>query len=74
MIQLEIKAIGNSAGVILPKEALALLRAQKGDKLYLTETPEGFLLSPYNPESARQLEAAERIMREDRDVLRELAK
>ncbi|GAB6040946.1 AbrB/MazE/SpoVT family DNA-binding domain-containing protein [Endothiovibrio diazotrophicus] len=74
MIKLEIKAIGNSAGVILPKEALALLHARKGDALYLTETPEGFLLSPYDPEVARQLEAAEAIMREDRDVLRELAK
>jgi putative addiction module antidote len=74
MIELEIKAIGNSAGVILPKAALALLHARKGDKLYLTETPEGFLLSPYNPETARQFEEAERIMREDRDVLRELAK
>ena len=74
MIKVEIKAIGNSAGVILPKEALALLHAKKGDRLYLTETPEGFLLSPYNPETAHQLETAEAIMREDRDVLRELAK
>jgi putative addiction module antidote len=74
VIQVEIRAIGNSAGLILPKEALALLHAKKGDKLYLTETPEGFLLSPYNPETARQLEAADLIMREDRDVLRELAK
>ena len=74
MLKLEIRAIGNSAGLILPKEALALLHAQKGDSLYLTETPEGFLLSPYDPEVGRQLEAAEEIMREDRDVLRELAK
>jgi putative addiction module antidote len=74
MIALEIKSVGNSAGVILPKEALALLHAKKGDTLYLTETPEGFLLSPYNPETVRQLETAEDIMREDRDLLRELAK
>jgi putative addiction module antidote len=74
MIALEIRAIGNSAGVILPKEALALLHAQKGDTLYLTETPEGFLLSPYDPDLARQLELAEDIMREDREVLHELAK
>jgi putative addiction module antidote len=74
MLRLEIKSVGNSAGVILPKEALALLHAKKGDTLYLTETPEGFLLSPYHPDTARQLEAAEDIMREDRDVLRKLAK
>ncbi len=74
MIKLDIKAIGNSAGVILPKEALALLHAKKGDTLYLTEAPEGFLLSPYDPEVDHQVETAEAIMREDRDVLRELAK
>ena len=73
MIALEIKSIGNSAGVILPKEALALLHAKKGDNLYLTETPEGVLLSSYNPELTRQMETAEDIMWEDRDVLRELA-
>lgn len=74
MIALEIKTIGNSAGIILPKEALALLHANRGDTLYLTETPEGYLLSPYDPRLAKQLQAAEDIMREDREVLHQLAK
>lgn len=74
MIALEIKTIGNSAGIILPKEALALLHANRGDTLYLTETPEGYLLSPYDPRLAKQLQAAEDIMREDREILPALAK
>jgi putative addiction module antidote len=74
MIALKIKPIGNSAGIILPKEALALLHAKRGDILYLTETPEGYLLSPYDPRLAEQLQTAEDIMREDREVLHQLAK
>lgn len=74
MLKLEIKSIGNSAGLILPKEALALLHVKKGDSLYPSETPEGFLLSPYDPEVGCQLETAEDIMQQDRDVLKELAK
>lgn len=70
---LKITAIGNSQGVILPKELLAKLRVEKGDQLFLTETPEGFLLVPHDPEFVRQMEAAEYVMRKDRDVLRQLA-
>jgi putative addiction module antidote len=74
MIALEIKTIGTSAGVTLPPEALALLHVKEGDTLYLSATPEGVLLSPHSPERTRQMEIAEEIMREDQDVLRELAK
>ena len=60
---------------ILPKEAMARLRVKKGDTLYLTEAPDGgYRLTPYDPEFARQMTLAEEIMREDRDVLRALAK
>ena len=69
----KIIAIGNSAGIILPKETLARLNVQKGDTLYLTETPEGIRLVPYDEEFARQMEAAREIMRENRDVLKRLA-
>ena len=65
--------IGNSAGVILPKETLARLNVQKGDTLYLTETPQGIRLVPYDEEFARQMEVAREIMRENRDVLQRLA-
>lgn len=66
--------IGNSQGVILPKEMLARLNVKKGDLLYITETPDGIQLVPYDEEFAAQMEAARQIMRENRDVLRELAK
>lgn len=66
-------AIGNSAGIILPKETLARLNVQKGDTLYLTEGSQGIRLVPYDEEFSRQMEAAREIMRENRDVLRRLA-
>ena len=73
MQALKIMAIGNSAGIILPKEMLDRLRVGKGETLFVLETKNGFELTPYNPEFAAQMEVAERIMREDRDVLRKLA-
>ena len=66
-------SIGNSSGVILPKETLARLNVQKGDTLYLTEGPQGIRLVPYDEEFARQMEVAREIMRENRDVLQRLA-
>ena len=73
MTELTITKIGNSEGIILPKEILAKLRAGKGDKLYATETPDGLKLTPYDENFARTMEAAEKIMREHRDVLKKLA-
>lgn len=70
---LKLMAVGNSVGVILPKEILERLRVRKGDSLYVVETRQGIELTPYNPEFAAQMEAAERVMREDRDALRKLA-
>ena len=72
-MKLKITAIGNSAGVILPKELLARLRVDKGDEIYALETPDGIRLSIYDPTLAAQMEVAERIMREDRELLRLLA-
>lgn len=74
MLALKLTQIGNSVGVVLPKEALARLKVEKGDTLYLTEAPDGLRLTPYNPEFETQMEAARKIMKEHRDVLRELAK
>ena len=72
-MKLKITAIGNSAGVILPKELLARLRVEKGDEIYALETPDGIRLTSYDPVFAAQMEVAERVMREDRAVLRKLA-
>lgn len=73
MSSVKLTAIGNSVGVILPKEILALLNVDKGDTLYVTRTPDGIALTAYSDKFARQMEVGEKIMREDRDVLRKLA-
>jgi putative addiction module antidote len=70
---LKLTAIGNSVGVILPKELLAKLRVGKGDQLYATETPDGFEIRVHNAEFAAQMDAAEYVMRKHRDVLKKLA-
>jgi putative addiction module antidote len=73
MSTLKLTTVGNSVGVVLPKDLLARLRVGKGDTLYATETPNGVELTPYDPDFAAQMDAAEAIMREDRDVLKKLA-
>ena len=70
----KVTTVGNSVGITLPKEVLAKLRVGKGDTLCLTETPNGVLLTPYSAEFAEIMEAAEIVMRENRDSLRALAK
>jgi len=70
---LKLTAIGNTTGVILPKEILEKLRVSKGDTIFVIETKDGVELKTYDPVVAKQMEIAERIMREDRDVLRKLA-
>jgi putative addiction module antidote len=72
-MKIKITTVGNSAGIVLPKELLARLRLGKGDELYATELPDGIKLTPYDPKIARQMEVAERVMRKDRNVLRKLA-
>ena len=71
---LKITSVGNSAGVLLPKELLAKLRVEKGDMLHVIETENGIELTPYDPEFDAQMAVAEDIMREDRNILRKLAK
>jgi putative addiction module antidote len=66
--------IGNSTGVILPKEAVARLKVKKGDSVYLTETPDGYSISPYDPEFDAQMTGARHGMAKYRNALHELAK
>jgi putative addiction module antidote len=70
---LKIIKVGNSAGLILPKEVLARMRVALGDSLYLTETANGVHLTPSDPGFEAKMALAETIMREDRDILRVLA-
>jgi len=73
-VALKLTQVGNSVGVILPKEMLARLKLQKGDSLFVTELPDGVTLRPYDAEFAEQMTLAREIMRKRRNVLRELAK
>ena len=69
----KIIAIGNSAGIILPKEILARLNVEKGDSIFITEGSQGIRLVPFDQDFATQMEAAREVMRENRDVLQRLA-
>lgn len=75
MIALKITQVGNSIGVVLPKEALAKLGVAKGDTLYLTEAPGGEMrVSAYDPGVAEEVALGEAFMDEYRDTFRALAK
>ncbi|HEX5392962.1 MAG TPA: AbrB/MazE/SpoVT family DNA-binding domain-containing protein [Rhodocyclaceae bacterium] len=74
MHTLKLTQIGNSVGVILPKEVLARLKLEKGDNLFITETPDGYAITPHDPAFESQMAAARDIMKKRRAVLRELAK
>ena len=66
--------IGNSTGVILPREVLARLRVDRGDTIFISEGADGSVrITPYDSELERQMTLAEKIMREDRDILKKLA-
>lgn len=70
---LKLTTIGNSTGVVLSRDLLQRLRVEKGDTLYVVETRNGIELTPYDPELAEQMDLAEKVMREHRNVLRKLA-
>lgn len=72
-MKLKITTIGNSNGVILPKELLTRLRLEKGDELFAIETPDGVRLTNYDPSLAAQMEVAEQVMRKRRNLLHKLA-
>jgi putative addiction module antidote len=74
MSALKLTQIGNSVGVILPKELLAKLGVGKGDTLYAIDQPDGVKLTVADPEFDAQMELARKLMKRWRNVLRELAK
>ena len=74
MQTLKLTQIGNSVGVILPKEVLARLKREKGDTVFVTDAANGVMLTPYSAEFEQQMTSARRIMKRRRSVLRELAK
>ncbi len=74
MPKLRVTTVGASAGIILNKEVMARLKVRKGDSLYLTDAPGGYRITPYDPGFERQMELAEDIMHDDRDILKALSK
>lgn len=74
VIALKLTRVGNSVGATLPKEALARMHVEQGDTLYLTEAPDGYRLTPYEPDFEAQMATARQVMKKRRDVLRALAK
>ncbi|MFO1395675.1 MAG: AbrB/MazE/SpoVT family DNA-binding domain-containing protein [Burkholderiales bacterium] len=74
MHTLKLSQIGNSIGVILPKEVLTRLRVEKGDTIFITETPDGYAITPHDPKFEEQMTAARKIMTRRRAALRALAK
>ena len=73
MTTVKLTTVGNSTGIVLPKEVLERLRVSKGDSLHLVETPNGVELTPYDPDFDEQISIAEQVMRSDRNVLKRLA-
>ena len=74
MVALKLRKIGNSVGALIPQEALTALNVGEGDTIYLTRAPDGFRITPYDPEFDEQMRVAREIMKRDRNVLRALAK
>lgn len=74
MHALKVSQVGNSLGIVLPKDLLARLKVGKGDVLFLTEAPDGWRVTPYDPVLEAQIGEAKEIMHRRRSVLHELAK
>lgn len=74
MLKLKVTTVGSSAGVVLPKEAMARLKVEKGDFLNLTETAEGYQISAFDPEFEKAIDASRKVTGRYRNALRELAK
>jgi putative addiction module antidote len=73
MVSVKLTTVGNSVGIVLPKKLLERLPVNTGDTLYVTETPSGVELTPHKEGFAQPMDVAERVMQQDRDVLRKLA-
>jgi putative addiction module antidote len=74
MQSLKLVQIGNSVGVVLPKEVLARLRVEKGDTIFVTESPQGVTLTPFDPSLEEELNAGRKFMKSYRDTFHTLAK
>jgi len=75
MLHLKIRKVGNSLGIVLPREALTRLQLRDGDTVFLVETPDGgYKLTPYDPDFEKKMQKAQEIMHRYRNTLRALSK
>ena len=74
IMKLKLRAVGTSTGLVLPKEMLTRMKVRKDDQLFAVETPDGYLLTPYDPEVDQQLEKGRKLMAKYRETFRALAK
>jgi putative addiction module antidote len=74
MVEVKVRKFGNSLGIVLPKEITTRLRTGDGESLFLVEASNGYQLTPYDPEFAKQMKLAEEGMKKYRNTLRTLAK
>ena len=74
MTTLKLTKVGTSTGTIIPKEMLVRMKVEKGDTLFVIETKEGYLLTPYDPAIAEQLDAGREFMKDYRETFKALAK
>jgi len=74
IMRLKLRAVGTSTGLVLPKEMLARMKVRQDDTLFAVETPDGYLLTPYDPEVEEQLQKGREFMRKYRETFRALAK
>jgi putative addiction module antidote len=73
-MELKLRKVGNSVAMIVPKQVRQKMGVKEGDAVYLTETPDGYRISPYDPEFSRQMKIARKVQAKHRDALHELAK
>lgn len=74
MVSLKVTRLGESVGIILPKDVLERVKLNEGDTLFLTESEEGLRITSYDPQFEEDMRIARGVMRRRRNLLRELAK
>jgi len=73
-MEIKLRKVGNSVAMIVPKQVREKMGVKEGDAVYLTETPDGYRISPYDPEFSRQMKLARKVQAKHRAALHELAK
>jgi len=74
MVKLTVRRVGNSLGVILPNTTTRAMKVKEGDTLFLVESPDGFRITPFDPDFERQMKVAEKVLKRHKNALRQLSK